>query len=95
MNKDGLHIETKRELVTADGKRFHLFQDIAFSIFNEETNHLDRIICRIIGMSDSDYKKDNGYIIADKIERNRCEDNQCVFYFKDMQDINYVSNGYF
>lgn len=94
MNKDKLHIETKRELVAADGKRFHLFDDIAFSVFNEETNHLDRIICRIIGMRDSDYKKDNGYIVVDKIERNRTEDNQCVFYFKEMQDINYVYDGY-
>lgn len=85
-----LHIETKRELVTDDNKRFSLFSDIAFTIHNEETNHLDRVICRIIGMSDSDYKKNNGYIVADKVEINRCESNQCVFYFKDMQDINYV-----
>ena len=85
-----LHIETKRELVTDDGKRFTLFSDIAFKIWNKETNHLDRVICRIIGMSDSDYKKDNGYIVADRTEINRCESNQCVFYFKDMQDINYV-----
>ena len=84
-----LHIETKRELVTDDGKRFSLFSDIAFKIYNKETNHLDRVICRIIGMSDSDYKKD-GYIIADEVEINRGGSNQCVFYFKDMQDINYV-----
>lgn len=85
-----LHIETKRELVTDDGKRFRLFSDIGFKIYNKETNHLDEVICRIIGMSDSDYNKNNGYIIADKVEINRCESNQCVFYFKDMQDINYV-----
>ena len=85
-----LHIETKRELVTDDGKRFTPFSDIAFKIWNKETKHLDRVICRIIGMSDSDYKKDNGYIVADRVEINRCESNRCVFYFKDMQDINYV-----
>lgn len=85
-----LHTETKRELVTDDGKRFSLFSDIAFKIHNKETNHLDKVICRIIGMSDSDYKKDNGYIVADRVEINRCESNQCIFYFKDMQDINYV-----
>lgn len=86
-----MYIETKRELVTDDGKRFSLFSDIAFKIHNKETNHLDRVICRIIGMSDSDYKKkDNGYIVADKVEINRGESNQCIFYFKDMQDINYV-----
>lgn len=86
-----LHIETKRELVTDDGKRFRLFSDIGFKIYNEETNHLDKVICRIIGMSDSDYNKNNGYIIADRVEINRCESNQCIFYFRDMQDINYVS----
>lgn len=85
-----LHIETKRELVTDDDKRFSLFSDIAFKIHNKETNHLDKVICRIIGMSDSDYKKDNGYIVADRVEINRCESNQCIFYFKDMHDINYV-----
>lgn len=41
-------------------------------------------------MNDSDYKKDNGYIVADNVEINRCESNQCVFFFKEMQDINYV-----
>lgn len=85
-----LHIETKRELVTDDGKRFSFFSDIPFKIWNEETQHLDRVICRIIGMNDSDYKKDNGYIVADNVEINRCESNQCVFFFKEMQDINYV-----
>lgn len=85
-----LHIETKRDLVTEDGKRFFMFSDIAFKIFNKETNCLDKVICRIIGMSDSDYKKNNGYIVADKVEINKCISNQCVFYFKDMQDINYV-----
>ena len=54
-----LHIETKRDLVTDDGKRFSMFSDIAFSIFNKETNHLDRVICRIIGINDSDYEKNN------------------------------------
>ena len=85
-----IHIETKRELVTDDDKRFSMFSDIAFKIWNEETQHFDRVICRIIGMSDSDYNKNNGYIIADKVEINRFESNPCVFYFKDMQDINYV-----
>ena len=90
MEKNKVHIETKRELVSADGKRFAPFSDIAFKVWNEETKHLDRVICRIIGMSDSDYEKDNGYIVADRVEINRCESNQCVFYFKEMQDINYV-----
>ena len=85
-----LHIETEKELVTDDDKRFSLFSDIAFTIRNKETNHLDRVICRIIGMSDSDYKKNNGYIVADEVEINRCDSNQCIFYFKDMQDISYV-----
>lgn len=85
-----LHIETKRELVTDDGKRFPLFSNIAFNVHNEEVGHSDRVICRIIGMSDSDYRKNNGYIVADEVEINRCESNQCVFYFKDMQDVNYV-----
>ena len=90
MEKNKIHIETKRELVSADGKRFSTFSDIAFNIWNEKTEHLDSVICRIIGMSDSDYNKDNGFIIADRVEINRCKSNQCVFYFKDMQDINYV-----
>lgn len=85
-----LHVEIKRELVTDDGKRFSFLSDIAFSIWNKETNHLDRVVCRIVGMSDSNYKKDNGYIIACRVEKNRCKSNQSVFYFKDMQDINYV-----
>lgn len=85
-----IHIETKRELVSKDGKRFSLFSDIAFRIHNKETGNLDLVIGRIIGMTDSDYKKNNGYIIIDQVEINRCEANQCVFYFKDMLDINYV-----
>lgn len=90
MENNKTHIETKRELVSANGKRFTLFSDIAFKVWNEETKNLDRVICKIIGMTDSDYGKDNGYIIADSVEINRCESNQCVFYFKEMQDINYV-----
>lgn len=85
-----IHVETKKELVTYDNKRFTLFSDISFSIYNKETNHFDRVICRIIGINDSDYKKNNGYIVADKVEVNRCESNQCLFYFKDMQGIDYV-----
>lgn len=85
-----LHIETKRSLVTDDGKRFSLFSDIAFKIWNKETNHLDRVICKIIDMIDSDCGKDNGYIIAAEVEINRCKSNQYVFHFKDMQDVNYV-----
>ena len=85
-----IHIVTKRELISAEGKRFSLLEDIAFKVWNEETKHLDNIICRIIGMSDSDYGKENGYIVADNVEINRCESNQCVFYFKNMLDINYV-----
>lgn len=85
-----MHIETKRELVTDNGKRFSLFSDIAFRMHNKETGNLDLVICRIIGMTESDYNKNNGYIVADKVEINRCESNQCVFYFKDMLDVNYV-----
>lgn len=85
-----LRVETKRELVTEDGKRFNVFDDIAFSIYNNMTNHKDHVICRIIGFSDSDYKKDNGFIIVDNVEINREKDNQCMFAFKDMMDINYV-----
>lgn len=85
-----MHIETKRELVTDNEKRFSLFFDIAFRIHNKETDYLDLVICRIIGMSQSDYKKHNGYIVADKVEINRHECNQCVFYFKDMIDVNYA-----
>lgn len=85
-----MHIETKRELVTDNGKRFSLFSDIAFRMHNKETGNLDLVICRIIGMTESDYKKNNGYIVAGKVEINRCESNQCVFYFKDMLDVNYV-----
>lgn len=91
MKNNKIHIETKSELISAEGKRFSLFSDIAFKVWNEETKHLDRVICRIIGTCDSDYGKDNGYIVADRVEINRCESNQCVFCFKDMQDINYVS----
>lgn len=87
-----LHIETKRELVTDEGKRFSLFSNISFKIWNKETKYFDKIICRIIGMIDSDYKKDNGYIVADSVKINGYESNQCVFYFKDMQDITYVYN---
>ena len=90
MEKNKIHIETKKELVTADGKRFSMFSDIAFNVFNKETEYLDKVVCRIIGMSASDYNKDNGYIVADRVEINRCKSNQCVFYFKDMQDVNYV-----
>lgn len=85
-----IHIETKQELVTKEGKRFPLFSDIAFRVHNKETDHLDLVICRIIGMVESDYKKNNGYIVADKVEINRCESNQCVFYFEDMLDASYV-----
>lgn len=85
-----IHIETKRELVTDNGKRFPLFSDIAFKVHNKEIDHLDLVICRIISMVESDYKKNNGYIVADKVEINRCESNQCIFYFKDMLDVNYV-----
>lgn len=85
-----LHVEIKRELVTDDGKRFSLLSYIAFGIWNKETNHLDRVICRIVGISEPNYKKNNGYIIVDDVEINRGRSNQCVFYFNDMQDINYV-----
>lgn len=54
-----IHIETKRELVTDNGKRFPLFSDIAFKVHNKETDHLDLVICRIIGMAELDYKKNN------------------------------------
>lgn len=68
-----IHIETKRELVTDNGKRFSLFSDIVFRIHNKETERLDLVICRIIGMMESDYKKNNGYIVVDKVEINRCD----------------------
>ena len=85
-----MHVKVKRELVADNGKKFSLFDDIAFSIYNSETNHIDRVIARIIGMSEAEYGKDNGYIVVDRVEINRCESNQCVFHFKDMTDINYV-----
>lgn len=84
-----LHVETKKELVTDDGKRFPIFSNIAFSVYNNETGNLDRVVCRIIGMSNSDYKKDNGFIIADRVKINMCDSTQCTFDFKDMQDIDY------
>lgn len=89
-----IHVEVKRELIADNGKKFELFDDIAFSIHNSETNHIDRVIARIIGMSEPEYNRDNGYIVVDKVEINRCnESNQCIFHFKDMTDINYVFDG--
>ena len=85
-----IHIETKRELVTMDGKRFSIFSNIEFTIRNKKTGLSDRVICRIIGMEESDCKKNNGYIIADNVEINRCESNQYMFYFRDMMDVTYV-----
>lgn len=71
-------------------KDFRYFLDISFRIHNKETDCLDLVICRIVGMIESDYKKNNGYIVADKVEINRSESSQCVFCFKDMLDVNYV-----
>lgn len=85
-----MRVETKTELVADNGKRFRLFNDIAFSQYNKETNHLDHVICRIIAFKESDYGKNNGYIIGDKVEINRGYCDLCQFYFKDMKDINYV-----
>ena len=88
-----MRVETKTELVADNGKRFRLFSDIAFSQYNKKTNHLDHVICRIIAFiafKESDYEKNNGYIIGDKIEINHGHCDLCQFYFKDMKDIQYV-----
>ena len=92
MEKNKIHVEIKKELVTADGKRFLPKQDIAFNILNKETGHLDCVICRIMIIQESDYYNKDGFILVDKIEINRCfkENEQHIYYFKDMQDINYV-----
>lgn len=73
-----------------DGKRFPIFSYIAFTIRNKKTGFSDSVICRIIGMEDSECKRNNGYIIADNVEINKCESNQYMFYFRDMTDVNYA-----
>lgn len=85
-----MRVEVKQELVSNNGKRFSMFQYVTFKIYNKETNNLDKVICRIIGMSDSQHNKYNGYIVADNVEINNRRSHQCVFDFMDIQDIDYV-----
>ena len=85
-----MRVEVKTELISDNGKRFRLFDDIGFKQFNHETKHYDHVICRIIAFKENDHGKCNGYIIGDKVEINHGHCNLCQFYFKDMEDINYV-----
>ena len=85
---DNLH--SKRQaysFITKEDVAKKLFDDIAFRIFNEQTNHLDFIIGTIIGFGKSD--KDE-YIILNNVERNRKPDNTIVYYLKDITEVNEV-----
>lgn len=83
-----MKIVTEQYLLVND-IHFKLFDDIAFRIFNEKTNHLDFIIGTIIGFGKSDSDKDE-YIILNNVERNRKPDNTIVYYLKDITEVNEV-----
>lgn len=79
-----IQVKMIKELVTKDGKRFHVGDDIAFRRWNSAIAYRDMVICRIVEIHHS-------CIIADKVEINRCnQTGRSIFTFKTMQDVNYV-----
>lgn len=85
-----MHIEITKTLISDDDKEFQIGSDISFQIFNKKKNCLDSVICRIIEFGEFP-DDDNGYIIADRIEKNRKnKKSPKVFYFSDMKNIDYV-----
>ena len=76
----------EKTLVTPSGKKFNLFDDIAFTYTNKETDHLERVIGRIVYIDDV-------CLDVDKVEINRFICNPEVeyrFWYDDMDDVNYV-----
>lgn len=77
----------EKTLITSNGKQFNTYDDIAFTILNAETNHLDRVIGRIVHLGDSS-------LVLDRVEIDRFKSNpntEYEFYYKDMDDVNYVA----
>lgn len=89
-----MYVKTTKTIITDDDKEFCIDSDISFQIYNKKKNHLDTVICRIIEISESsdcDSEEEYGFIVADRIEINRKNKKAPkVFYFKDMQNVNYV-----
>lgn len=78
-----------------DDKNFNVGDDIAFTVWNTETNYNDRYIVKIVSINESicDNYGNNmeGFIQATNIEKNR---DRIIgtrrFFFKDMMNCNYV-----
>lgn len=66
-------IKTMKTLVTDNGKEFGVGQDIAFSIFNTETNYHDKIIGEI-----KKIKNDSIIIKHIEINRNRVKGKKII-----------------
>ena len=82
-----MKMRIEKTLVTQSGKKFNLFDDIAFTVLNKETNHLDRVIGRIVGINDCGLAVDNV-----EIDRLVCNPTTTYeFYYEDMDDVNYVA----
>lgn len=80
-------VETKKILISDNGKRFNEGQDIAFSILNKETNIHEKYIGNI-------YRIYDDCIIIDNIEVNRGYiDGSMAIGFKEIEpnSCNYVS----
>lgn len=80
------NIKTVRTLVTDNKKSFGVGQDIAFTLFNKETNHHDHYIGEIVEMTDTSIRISN-------IEIGRChEDGEMIISLEDIEpnSCNYV-----
>jgi len=78
-----------------DDKTFNIGDDIAFTMWNTESNYNDHYIVKIISINESICGNcDNnmeGFIQATNIEKNRNKiTGTKMFFFKDMMNCNYV-----
>ncbi len=85
-----MHIETKETLVADDGKRFNLFEDIAFNYKNRD--HYDSVIGKITGWQASEFGENNGYLVLEDMFINKDVElhGSKKFYFDKITDVRYV-----
>lgn len=83
------NIKTVRTLITDNKKSFRVGEDIAFTLFNKETNHHDHYIGNIVEITDTSIKISN-------IEIGRCRvDGEMIVGLVDIEanSCNYVYYG--